>query len=206
MDGQPEILSSGPRGRWPRTGPGLPAAVVILAVLLLASLGALAYTVVLLAHRDSTVHALQASLRASQRARSAVGGAALPAGAGSALATLPGSAGGSFSVVAAAIRPRPGAGALTWIFVFGRHASPGQRYSLLDGTCGGQYVTANDAAEGTADRDGDLTIVAPNLPVNPRDRNAWVLVYRWSDGVTLGGIKGPLVGGGSVVFRTTPPC
>lgn len=208
MDGQPEILSSGPHARRPGPGRGIPVAVVALAALLLASLGVLAYMAVLLTHRDSTIHALRAAVQASERARSPapVGGQDLPTDAGSALATFPVSSGGSFSVVAALIRPRPGAAPLTWIFVYGRHASPGQRYSLLDGTCGGEYVAPNDTAEGIADRNGDLTIVAPNLDLNPRSRNAWVLVYRWSDGLTLGGIRGPLVGGGSVPFRTIPPC
>jgi hypothetical protein len=206
MDGQPEILSSGPRDRWPRFGTGRRVTAAALAVLLLACLGALAYTAVQLTQRDSTIHELRARLRATQQRATAARSAGLPDVSGSTMTALPGTAGGAFSVVAAAIRPRPGAAPLTWIFVYGRHATPGARYSLLDGTCGGQYVTPADAAQGTADRHGDLTIVAPNLPLGARDHAAWVLVYRASDGVTLGGLRGPFLGGHPVPFRTSPPC
>ena len=95
---------------------------------------------------------------------------------------------------------------LTWLFVYGQHATPGARYSLLDGTCGGQYVTPADAAYGVADGKGNLTIIAPNLPLSPQDRHAWVLVYQAKDGITLGGVRGPLIGGRPVPFKTTPPC
>jgi hypothetical protein len=68
----------------------------------------------------------------------------------------------------AAVRPRPGSAALTWLYIYDRHAEPGARYGLLEGTCGGQYVTASDLADGTANRAGDLTIVAPNLTISAR--------------------------------------
>ena len=87
--------------------------------------------------------------------------------------------------------------ALTWLFVYGQHANPGQRYGLLSATCGGQYVAAYDLAEGTADRNGDLTIVAPDLDINPRAPDVWILVYRWADGAPLGGVQGPLTGHGA---------
>lgn len=205
MDGQPEILSSGPRDRWPGWSAGRRVSAA-LAVLLLACLGALAYTAVQLTQRNSTIHELQAGLRASQQRTAATGSAGLPALSGSTMTTFPGRAGGAFSMVAAGIRPRPGAPPLTWVFVYGRYATPGARYSLLDGTCGGQYVTPAAAAQGIADSRGDLTIVAPNLPLSARDRGAWVLVYRASDGVTLGGLRGPFTGGHPVPFRATPPC
>lgn len=206
MDGQPEILSSGPRDRGPRSGRVRRVTASALAVLLLACLGALAYTAVQLTQRDSTIHELRARLRVTEQRAAATGSAGLPGVSGSTMTTFPGTAGGVFSMVVAAIRPRPGAAPLTWIFVYGRHATPGARYSLLDGTCGGQYVTPADAAQGTADSNGDLTIVAPNLPLSARDHAAWVLVYRASDGVTLGGLRGPFLGGHPVPFRTVPPC
>ena len=119
---------------------------------------------------------------------------------------LPGTADGSFSVVAVAVRPEPGSAALTWLFVYGRHANPGQRYGLLSDTCAGQYVAAYDLAEGTADRNGDLTIAAPNLDINPRAPGVWILVYRLADGMPLGGVQGPLTGNGASTFQSAPPC
>jgi hypothetical protein len=205
MEEQPDILSAGRDGR---TGPrpGRPVSVV-LAVLLVSCLAGLAVTAAQLAHRDSIIHELQAAARASRQQHGpATGSAALPAVSGSALTSFPDATAGTFSMVAAAIRPRPGAASLTWLFVYGRHATPGARYSLLDGTCGGQYVTPADAAQGIADRQGNVTIIAPNLGLGARDRSAWVLVYRASDGVTLGGLRGPFIGGRPVPFRTTPPC
>ncbi len=95
---------------------------------------------------------------------------------------------------------------MTWLFVYGQHASPGERYGLLEGTCGGQYVTASDLADGTADRAGDLSIVAPNLAISSSAADVWVLVYRLADGVTLGGIQGPLIGAGAKPFRSAPRC
>lgn len=207
MDGQPEILSSKPRGRWPRLGPGRPV-IAALAVLLLACLGALGYTAVQLAHRDSTIRDLRAAQQraAGQQRGAATTKAGPPAVTGTAAATFRDPRSGTFSLVAAAVRPRPGAPTLTWLFISGQHATPGARYSLLDGTCGGQYVTPADAAQGVADSKGDVTIVAPNLPLSAQDRRAWMLVYRARDGVTLGGVRGPFIGGRSVPFKTTPPC
>ena len=85
-------------------------------------------------------------------------------------------------------------------------ASPGQRYGLLSDTCAGQYVAPNDLAEGTADRNGNLTIVAPNLGLNPGAPGAWIQVYRLADGTPLGGVQGPLTGNGARTFLSTPPC
>src|SRR5262249_26561520 len=45
----------------------------------------------------------------------------------------------------------------------------------------------------TADPDGNLTIVAPDLAINSQE-GAWVEVYRWADGAVLGGIQGPPIG------------
>jgi len=220
-DEQPDTVSFGSRrsrsawsrGRWGpgRWGPehwvrGGLVAVLVVAVLLCGLGTALG----LLAHQDDTIHDLRAALRSARHPAQGAAGtgtpAALPVESGSALFTVPDSAGGSLSVVAAAVRPRPGEAALTWLYIYGRHAQPGARYGLLEGTCGGQYVTASDLADGTADRAGDLTIVAPNLSISAQAADVWVLVYRWQDGVTLGGIQGPLIGSGARTFRSTPPC
>jgi len=159
--------------------------------------------------QDHTIGDLRADLRSTARRASAAAvlgvEPALPVDAGSAMFALP-EAGGPLSVIAAAVRPRPGSAALTWLFVNDRHADPGQRYGLLEGTCGGQFVTSSDLADGTADRQGDLTIVAPNLDISSQASDVWILVYRWVDGATIGGVQGPLVGGGAKTFRTTPPC
>jgi hypothetical protein len=177
--------------------------------ILLAGTGAAAYLALLVARQDHTIGGLRAELRSTARRAPAAAvlgsGPALPVDAGSAMFTLP-EAGGPLSVVAAAVRPGPGSAALTWLFVYDMHADPGVSYGLLEGTCGGQYVTASDLADGTADRQGDLTIVAPNLAISSQAPDVWILVYRWVDGVTIGGIQGPLVGGGAKTFRTTPPC
>jgi hypothetical protein len=206
MDGQADVLSfgSGRRrgGRRPGWQPGWRGWVAVAAVGVLA---AGAYLTLLVAHRDGTIDDLHAALRqARQPAAAAQPG--LPVESGSALSIFPDGAAWSFSMVTAAVRPKPGSAALTWLFVYGQHASPGQRYGLLEGTCGGQFVTASDLADGTADRRGDLTIVAPNLEISASDSDVWVLVYRLEDGVTLGGIQGPLIGSGAKAFRTTPPC
>lgn len=208
MDGQADILSFGsgrPRGgRWPGPGRRGWIAVAVLGVLV-ACLGAAGYLTLLVAHRDGTINDLHAALRHA-RQPAAAQPTGLPVDSGSALSTFPDGAAGSFSMVTAAVRPKPGSTALTWLFVYGQHASPGQRYGLLEGTCGGQFVTASDLADGTADRQGDVTIVAPNLDISASDSDVWVLVYRLEDGVTLGGIQGPLIGNGAKAFRTTPPC
>lgn len=67
-------------------------------------------------------------------------------------------------------------------------------------------MTASDLADGTADRKGDLSIVVPNLAISSSTPDVWILVYRTEDGVTLGGIRGPLIGGGAKAFRSAPPC
>jgi hypothetical protein len=210
-------LSFGPRRsrgvRWPGGRGGWIAIAVI--VILLAGTGTAAYLALLVGHQDQTIAGLRADLRSTARSTTASGssgssgasgsGPVLPVEAGSAMFSLP-QAGGPLSVVAADLRPRPGSAALTWLFIYDQHAEPGQRYGLLEGTCGGQFVTSSDLADATADRQGDLTIVAPNLTISSQASDVWILVYRWVDGTTLGGIQGPLVGGGARTFRTTPPC
>ena len=208
MDEQPDILSLEPRPRRGARRPGSGRWFLILA--LLVSLGAGTYLAVLTAHQDDTIHQLRTTLRQSRPSAPAsaalAAGPALPVASGSALSTFPDAAGGSFSMVTADVRPRPGAAALTWLFVYGRHASPGERYGLLEGTCGGQYVTASDLADGTADREGDLSIVAPNLAISSSAADVWVLVYRLADGVPMGGIQGPLIGAGGKPFQSVPRC
>jgi len=207
MDGQPDILSSGPQSRrgtgWPRPGRGGWIAISVLAVLLACFCVTLRLAL-LVAHQDDTIDHLRTVLRNAPHPAPAA--APLPAVSGSATFRLPDAAGGSFSVVAVAVGPEPGSTALTWLFVYGQHASPGQRYGLLSDTCGGQYVTAYDLADGTADRNGDLTIVAPDLDINPRASDVWILVYRWADGTPLGGVQGPLTGKGARTFQSVPPC
>ena len=148
MDEQPDIVSSGPPWRpgvrWPWPGRHRWIAIVALGVLL-ACLAVTAYLALLLAHRDSTISDLRAALGAARRpAQAAAALSTLPAVDGHATFTLPG---GSFSVVAVAIGPRPGSVPLTWLLVYGRHAHPGQRFGLIDGTCGGQYIAPTDLAE-----------------------------------------------------------
>ena len=207
MDGQPDILSSGPQwrrgARWPRPSRGGWIAIFVLAVLL-AFLGVTVSLALLVAHQDDTIDHLRTALRNAPHPAPAT--AALPAVSGSATFRLPAVAGGSFSVVAVAVRSEPGSATLTWLFVYGRHASPGQRYGLLSDTCGGQYVAAYDLAEGTADRNGDVTIVAPNLDINPRASDVWIMLYRSTDGTSLGGVQGPLTGNGARTFQSAPPC
>jgi hypothetical protein len=208
MDGQRDILSSGPRSRrgdwWPAVGRSGRIAVIAGCVVL-ACLGVITWLALVVAHRGATITGLRGALRdASHPAPATAAGP--PVESGSALFTLPDAALGSFSVVAVAVRPRPGSAALTWLFVYGQHAEPGQHYGLLEGTCGGQYVTATDLADGTADRRGDLTIAAHDLGAGPLAPDIWVLLYRWEDGAPLGGVQGPLVGGGARTFRSAPPC
>ena len=206
MDGQPEILSSGPQwrrgARWPRPSRRGWIAIFVLAVL--ACLGATVSLALIVAHQNDTIGRLRTEVRNASHPAPAT--AALPAVSGSATFRLPGAAGGSFSVVVVAVRPKPGSAALSWLFVYGQHASPGQRYGLLSDTCGGQYVAAYDLAEGTADQNGNLTIVAPNLDINPRAPGVWILVYRLADGAPLGGVQGPLTGSGARIFQSAPRC
>ena len=218
MDEEPDILSSGPRWRpavrWPRPGRTRRIAIAALGIVL-ASLVVTAYLALLLAQRDHTISDLrtalgtarqQASAQSSAQSSAPAAGAAgpdLPAVSGDAVFTLPG---GSFSVVAVAIGLRPGSAPLTWLLVYGRHASPGERYGLFEGTCGGQYIASSDLADATADQDGNVTLIAPNLEISPRAADVWVIVYRWDDGVPLGGVQGPLTGSGAKIFRSTAPC
>jgi hypothetical protein len=206
MDGQPEILSSGPQwrrgARWPRPSRRGWIAIFVLAVL--ACLGATVSLALIVAHQNDTIGHLRTEVRNASHPAPAT--AALPAVSGSATFRLPGAAGGSFSVVVVAVRPKPGSAALSWLFVYGQHASPGQRYGLLSDTCGGQYVAAYDLAEATADQHGNLTIVAPNLDINPRAPGVWILVYRLADGAPLGGVQGPLTGSGARTFQSAPRC
>lgn len=210
MDEQPDVLSFEPRPRREGPGRGVSRLAVFLAGLLVAGLAAGGYLAVAVTHRDSTIAQLRTALRQARQAVPARSAATLPPAqpvdSGSALSTFPDGTAGSFSMVAAAVRPRPWAAPLTWLFVYGRHASPGQRYGLLEGSCGGQFVTASDLAAGTADRDGDLTIVAANLDISASSAATWILIYRLGDGVTLGGIRGPLIGRGAQAFRSAPPC
>ena len=176
---------------------------MVLAVVL-ACLGVTVSLALLVAHQDDTIDQLNGALRNASPPAPATG--ALPTVSGSAMFALPDVGGGSFSVVALGVRPEPGSAALTWLFVYGRHAHPGQRYGLLSDTCGGQYVAAHDLAEGTADRNGELTIVAPNLDINPRAPDAWIQVYQLADGTPLGGVQGPLTGNGARTFQSAPAC
>jgi hypothetical protein len=206
MDAQPDIVSSGPggrpRARWP--GPGRRGWTAIVIVVLLACLGVTISLALLVAQRDDTINDLRGAV---QKARHPAPASATPSTViGSAAFMLPDAAGGSFSVVAVGVRPAPGSAAVTWLFVYGQHAQPGERYGVIEDTCGGQYVAAYDVAHGTADRAGDLTIVAPDLAINPADPDIWILLYRWDDGAPLGGVQGPLTGGGARIFRSTAPC
>jgi hypothetical protein len=207
MDGEPEILSSGPQwrggARWPGPSRGGWITIFVLAILL-AGLAATVSLALLAAHQDDTIDHLRTALRnASHPAPATI---AQPVVSGSATFQLPNAAEGSFSVVVVAVRPEPGSAALTWLFVYGQHANPGQRYGLLSDTCGGQYVAAYGLADGTADRNGDLTIVAPDLNINPQASDVWIMVYRWADGAPLGGVQGPLTGNGAKTFQSTPLC
>jgi hypothetical protein len=210
VDGQPDVVSFEPRPRrrdwWPTAGRGGRIAIVLV---LLACLGAITSLALVVANRDHTITGLRTALRNTrhQPPATAAGPAlTLPADSGSAIFTLPDAALGSFSVVAVAVRARPGSAPVTWLFVYGQHAEPGQRYGLLDGTCGGQYVAATDLAEGVADRRGDVTITAQDPAIIPQAPDVWVMLYRWEDGAPLGGVKGPLTGSQAKTFRSAPPC
>ena len=208
MDRHPDVVSFEPRPRrpdwWPKAGRGGRIAIV---VVLLACLCVIVSLALLVANRDHTIADLRTALRESRhQAPVTAAGPALPADSGSAMFTLPDAALGSFSLVAVAVRARPGSAPVTWLFVYGQHAGPGQRYGLLEGTCGGQYVTASDLADGTADRRGDLTITARELAISPQAPDFWVMLYRREDGAPLGGVQGPLAGSAAKTFRSGPPC
>jgi hypothetical protein len=207
MDEQPDILSFGLRQRRNarRHGPGRRGWIaVFVLVALLSSLVVTVHLALLVAHRDDTINDLRAALRDARHAAPAA--APLPTVSASAMFTLPDMGGGSFSVIAAAVRPDPGSAPLTWLFIYGRHAIPGQRYGVIQDTCGGEYVAAYDLADGTADREGDLTIVAPNVDISPQASDVWILLFRWEDGAPLGGVQGPLTGSGAKTFQSTPRC
>jgi hypothetical protein len=200
MDKQPEIVSFGrsdaarPALRWPWI-----VAVACL-ILVVADLAAG------MAQRAATIGHLRAELRIVSAGQARLPtSAALPLTSATAFHTFPDGSHASFSLVATAISPRPGAAPMLWLYIHGP-AIPGQRYGLLGDVCGGQFVTPTDWAQATADSQGDLTIVAPDLPGQPADPALYVLVYQQDSGVTLGGIKGPLVSTGATPFRTAPPC
>ena len=200
MQGQPDTVSFGPRPRrgprtWRRTW-------LALLLALLACLGVIAWLALLVVHRDDTV----ASLRAALRDTSRPGPAASAELSGSAIFALPGASGGSFSIVAVAVRTKPASSPLTWLFVYGQRADPGQRYGLIEGMCGGQYVASSGVADGTADRNGNLTIAVPGLVLGPQPSDVWFMLYRWRDGAPLGGVLGPLTIGEARTFRSAPPC
>lgn len=206
MDEQLDIVSSGPRRgggfRWPGLGRGGWTAIGVLAVLL-ACLAAITSLALQVARQHDTINDLHAALQRAGRQAPAT--AVLPTVSDSAAYTLPDAGDGSFSVIAVAVQPRPGSAARTWLFVYARHVHPGQRYGLLEDTCNGQYITPSDLADGTADQDGNLTIVAPNLAIS-NQAGDWIQVYRWADGTSLGGIQGPLTGRGAATFRSVPAC
>lgn len=171
-------------------------------LVLVTCFGVIASLVLMVVNRDDTVASLRAALRDSRRPAPA----ATAELSSSAMFALPGAAHGSFSMVAVTVRAKPGAAPLAWLFVYGQHAEPGQRYGLLEGTCGGQYVTSSDLADGTADRGGNLTITAAGLDASFQAPGVWFLLYRWEDGAPLGGVQGPLSGRGASTFRSVPPC
>jgi hypothetical protein len=206
MDKELDIVSSGPRwghgARWPRPGRSGWIAILVLGGIL-ACLGLTIGLALQVAHRNDTINKLHATIRNTRQ--SAPAAAVLPTIEASVAYALPDTADGSYSVVAVGIRPKPGSAVLTWLFLYARHASPGERYGLLRATCRGQHVTTSDLADGTADQDGNLTIVAPNLAVTSQ-AGAWVEVYRRADGTVLGGIQGPPIGRGATTFRSPPTC
>ncbi len=61
-------------------------------------------------------------------------------------------------------------------------------------------------ADGTADRNGNLTIAVPGLALGPQASDVWFMLYRWRDGAPLGGVLGPLTAGEARTFRSAPPC
>jgi len=207
MDEQPDIVSFGPRHRLRWLRPGRRPAVIAAACVLLGCMIALAGAAVQISHRDAEIDALHAELAEARRGlAAATARTAASGGFRGALSAFPGREGGSFAMVAFARPSEPGSGPLSSLYVYGLHAQPGQHYGLLAGICGGQYVTSADLADGTAKPRGDVTIVAPAAEISPRDPNAWVLVYRLSDGVTVGGVQGPFVGGRPRPFRLAPRC
>ena len=199
-------MSSGPRrdnGTW-WPGPDRSHWIAILVLGgVLTCLGLIMGLALQVTHQNNTISKLHAAARnASKSAPATAAQATIEA---TVAYTLPDTADGSYSVVAVGIRPRPGSAVLTWLFVYGRHVHSGERYGLRQATCTGQDVTRSDLADGTADQDGNLTIVAPNLAITPQE-GAWVEVYRSTDSTGLGGIQGPPLGRGAGTFRDAPTC
>jgi hypothetical protein len=205
MDEQLDIVSSAPRwghgGRWP--GPGRRSWFAILVVGgTLAGLGLTITLALQVAHQNDTINNLHAAVQNARQSPPAT--VALPTIESSAAYALPNTADGSFSMVAVGIRPKPGSEVRSWLFAYARDADPAERYGLRQATCTGQHITTSALADATADQDGNLTIVAPNLASNPA--GTWVEVYRWADGTALGGIQGPLLGRGATTFQDAPTC
>ena len=204
MDEKLDIVSSGPRwghgARWPGSGRSGWIAILLLGGVL-ACLGLTISLALQVAHQNDTINKLHAVVR--NASQSAPATAAQPTIEATVAYTLPDTADGSYSVVAVGIRPKPGSAVLTWLFVYGRHVHSGERYGLRQATCRGQDVTRSDLADGTADQDGNLTIVAPDL-ASILQEGAWVEVYRWADSTALGGIQGPPLGRGAATFRDAP--
>jgi hypothetical protein len=206
MDEQLDIVSSAPRwghgGRWPGPGRGGWFAILVVGGILV-GLGLTITLALQVAHQNDTINNLHAAVQnARQSAPAAV---ALPTIETSAAYALPNTADGSFSVVAVGMRPKPGSEVRSWLFAYARDAHPAERYGLRQATCTGQHITTSALADATADQDGNLTIVAPNL-ASSIPEGAWVEVYRSADGTTLGGIQGPLLGRGATTFRDAPTC
>jgi hypothetical protein len=206
MGEEPDIVSSGPRwgngAWWP--GPGRRGWITILLLGgILACLGLTISLALQVAHQNDTINQLHAAVRNARQPAPVT--AALPTIEASVAYTLPDTADGSYSVVAVGVRPKPGSAVLTWLFVYARHAHPGELYGLFQATCIGQHVIRSYLAAGTADQDGNLTIVAPNRAISPQ-AGAWVEVYRVADGAVLGGIQGPPIGRGATTFRSAPTC
>jgi hypothetical protein len=213
MDEQPDIVSSGSelrirderriRNRWRRPSRRGWIAIFLAGALLICLGVSLGLTRLGTRHEPAASTAPKTSRSA---APSAPGVVARPAISGTAVYALPGAASNSFSVVVLAVRSSPGSAPDTWLFVYGRDIHPGQRYGLLEDTCDGQYITASDVADGTADQHGYLTIVATNVDISPTSSDVWILVYRQDDGTPVGGVRGPLTGQGAKTFRSLPPC
>jgi len=204
MDEQLDIVSSAPRwghgGRWPGPGRSGRFAILVLGSILAGLTITLALQV---AHQNDTINNLHAAAKNARQPAPAT--VALPTIEASAAYALPDTVHGSFSVVAVGIRPEPGSEVRSWLFAYARDAHPAERYGLRQATCTGQHITTSALADATADQDGNLTIVAPNLAGNIPN-GAWVEVYRRGDGTALGGIQGPLLGRGATTFRDAPTC
>jgi hypothetical protein len=206
MDEQLDIVSSAPRwghgGRWP--GPGRSGWFAILAIGgTLAGLGLTITLALRVADQNHTIDSLHAAVQNARQSAPAT--APLPTIEASAAYALPGTADGSFSVVAVGIRPKPGSEVRSWLFAYARDAHPAEHYGLRQATCTGHHITTSALADATADQDGNLTIAVPNLASNIPE-GTWVEVYRWADGTALGGIQGPLLGRGATTFLDAPSC